>query len=270
MKVDVLTLEGKKSDQIELPNIFNTKINHNLIHKAYVNLTSHGFQKHATHPTAGQDVVADSNDPPTGRGISRIARMKGGGGGRQGQAGEVAGTRGGRQAHRPYINRVIYKKINKKENKLALCSAIAATSSKTLIEERGHKIDGLNSFPIIVSNEIENVINTKKMITILESLNLAQDTKRLDKRKKRTGKVALRGRTSKIGRSVLFVVSNSENLSKACSVIPGVDVCSAKNLSVLNLAPGGTVIRLTVFSKKAIEEISQIKSNHLELMVTLQ
>ena len=96
MKIDVVDLNGKKYEKIELPNGFQTKLNHNLIHKAYINLESHKFQKHAVHPTAGQDVVADSNDPPTGRGISRIARMKGGGGGRQGQAGEVAGTRGGR------------------------------------------------------------------------------------------------------------------------------------------------------------------------------
>ena len=152
MKIDVLSIDGKKSEQIELPNVFKTKLNADLIHKAYINLQSHGFQKHSTHPTAGQDVVADSNDPPTGRGISRIARMKGGGGGRQGQAGEVAGTRGGRQAHRPYANKVIYKKINKKENKLALCSAIAATSSKELVERRGHKIEGINSLPIVISD----------------------------------------------------------------------------------------------------------------------
>ena len=270
MKIDVLTLAGKKSEQIDLPNIFETKLNHNLIHKAYINLESHGFQKHATHPTAGQDVVADSNDPPTGRGISRIARMKGGGGGRQGQAGEVAGTRGGRQAHRPYANKVIYKKINKKENKLALCSAIAATSSSSLIEKRGHKIQGITSFPIIVSDDIENVSNTSEMISVLKNLNLIQDVDRLSNRKKRTGKVALRGRTSKIGKSVLFVTSNSGKISKACSAIPGVDTCSANNLSVLNLAPGGNLIRLTVFSKKAIDEISQIKSTHLELMAVLQ
>ena len=270
MKIDVLTLAGKKSEQIDLPNIFETKLNHNLIHKAYINLESHGFQKHATHPTAGQDVVADSNDPPTGRGISRIARMKGSGGGRQGQAGEVAGTRGGRQAHRPYVNKVIHKKINKKENKLALCSAIAATSSKELIQSRGHIVSGIESFPLIVSNDIEDISTTKKMIEVLGNLNLMQDVKRLENRKKRTGKVALRGRTSKIGKSVLFVVSNSEKVSKACSGIPGVDTCASKNLSVLNLAPGGTIIRLTVFSKKAIEEISQIQSTHLELMVTLQ
>ena len=270
MKADLMTLDGKKSEQIDLPIIFNTELNTKLIRKAYINLESHGFQKHSTHPTAGQDVVADSNDPPTGRGIARIARMKGGGGGRQGQAGEVAGTRGGRQAHRPYPNRVIYKKINKKENKLALCSAIAATASKELIQSRGHKIEGIQSFPIIVEDEIENIANTSKMVNVIENLNISQDVERLAKRKKRTGKVALRGRTSKIGKSVLFVVSNSEKISKACSGIPGVDACSTKNLSVLNLAPGGSLIRLTIFSKKAIEEIAQIKSTHLELMVTLQ
>ena len=270
MKADLMTLDGKKSEQIDLPIIFNTELNTKLIHKAYINLESHGFQKHSTHPTAGQDVVADSNDPPTGRGISRIARMKGGGGGRQGQAGEVAGTRGGRQAHRPYANKVIYKKINKKENKLALCSAIAATTSKELIERRGHKIDGIELFPIVVEDDIESISNTRKMINVLNNLNIIQDVKRLENRKRRSGKVVLRGRASKIGKSVLFVVSNSEKISKACSGIPGVDSCSAKDLSVLNLAPGGTVIRLTVFSKKAIEEISQIKSKHLEIMVTLQ
>ena len=49
------------------------------------------------------DVVARSNDPPTGHGTARIARMRGGGGGRQGEAGGVASTRGGRQAHPPTV-----------------------------------------------------------------------------------------------------------------------------------------------------------------------
>ena len=183
MKVDILTLDGKKDGKIELPNIFETEIKKDVIHKAYINLESHGFQKHSTKPTAGQDVVADSNDPPTGRGIARIARMKGGGGGRQGQAGEVASIRGGRQAHPPKAEKVIYKKINKKENKLALCSAISATKSKELVLQRGHKIDEINSFPIIVSDEIESVTQTSKMIKILEDLKLIQDVKRLENRK---------------------------------------------------------------------------------------
>ena len=135
---------------------------------------------------------------------------------------------------------------------------------------RGHKIEGITSFPIIVSDEIENISTTNKMISVLNNLKITQDVKRLEKRKKRTGKVALRGRTSKIGKSAIFVVSNTEKISKACSGIPGIDVCSVNDLSVLNLAPGGSLIRLTIFSKNALKEISQIKSNHLELMVTLK
>tara|TARA_B110000014_G_scaffold242064_1_gene211359 strand:- start:1033 stop:1845 length:813 start_codon:yes stop_codon:yes gene_type:complete len=269
MKVDTVTLDGKKDGSIELPNIFETEIKKDVIHKAYINLESHGFQKHSTHATAGQDVVADSNDPPTGRGIARIARMKGGGGGRQGQAGEVASTRGGRQAHPPKAEKVIFKKINKKENKLALCSAISATKSKELVIRRGHKIDGINSIPLIVSDEIESVTQTSKMMKVLENLKLLQDVKRLENRKKRSGKVALRGRTKKTGKSALFVLADSKNVKNACRSIPGIDACSVKDLSVLDLAPGSDLIRLTIYSKKAIEEISKIKSRHLELMVTL-
>ncbi len=269
MKAKILTLDGKKHSEIELPSVFETDVRSDVIHKAYINLETHGFQKHSTKPTAGQDVVADSNDPPTGRGISRVARMKGGGGGRQGQAGEVASTRGGRQAHPPKAEKIIYKKINKKENKLALCSAISATKSKELVLKRGHKIEKIDSFPIIVTDEIESISQTSDLIKILEDLKLSQDVKRLEKRKKRSGKVVLRGRTKKIGKSVLFVVDDSKNLKKACNSIPGVDTCMIKDLSVLDLAPGSTLIRLTVYSKKAIEEIAKIKSTHLELMVTL-
>ena len=64
-------------------------------------------------------------------------------------------------------------------------------------------------------------------------------------------------------------MGSSKNVKKSCDSIPGVDACSVKDLSVLDLAPGSDLIRLVVYSKKAIEEISKIKSRHLELMVTL-
>jgi len=270
MKVLTLGINGAKESEIELPLVFSTPFRKDLISKSFTNLNSHKFQPQGRKPTAGMDVVARSNDPPTGQGRSRIAKMRGGGGGRQGEAGGVASVKGGRQAHPPKVQKVIFKKLNKKENKLALCSAIAATQSKEIIESRGHKIKSLKTFPIVISDEIESVTKTKEVLKILDSLQLMQDVDRLKSRRPRTGKSALRGRSTKIGKSVLFVVSNSEKVSKACSGIPGVDTCASKNLSVLNLAPGGTIIRLTVFSKKAIEEISQIQSTHLELMVTLQ
>jgi large subunit ribosomal protein L4e len=270
MKTTSYTTTGTKDAEVELPIIFSTPYRKELIHKAVTNLTSHKFQKQGRKPMAGMDVVADSNDPPTGQGVSRVARMQGGGGGRQGQGAEVASTRGGRQAHPPIVEKVIYKKLNKKENRLALCSAIAATASKDLVELRGHKIEGIESFPIIVSDDIESVSKTSEIRKIMDSLKLSQDVERLNARKPRSGQSRLRGRTKKVGKSVLFVTADSSNLSKAIGALPGVEVKSVKELSVLDLAPGSDPIRLTVYSKSAIDEIGKIKSTHLELMVKTQ
>ena len=268
--VPTYTTSGTKDGEIELPLVFSTPYRRELIHKAFTNLNSHKFQPQGRHPTAGMDVVADSNDPPTGQGVSRVARARGGGGGRQGQGAEVASTRGGRQAHPPIVEKVIYKKLNKKEKKLALCSAIAATASKELVESRGHKVEGIESFPIIVSDDIESVSKTSDMVKILDSLKLTQDVKRLESRKSRSGKSLLRGRSKKVGKSVLFVTKDSSQLSKAIGALPGVEARNAKELSVLDLAPGSDPIRLTVYSKSAIEEIAKIKSTHLEIMVKTQ
>jgi large subunit ribosomal protein L4e len=265
-KATSLTITGSKDDEIELPLVFSTPFRRELIHKAWTNLNSHKFQRQGRHPTAGMDVVADSNSPPTGQGISRIARMRGGGGGRQGQAGEVASTRGGRQAHPPNVNKVIFKKLNKKENKLALCSAIAATASKTHVQSRGHKVEEIESFPIIVSNDLELISKASEITKVLDDLKLSKDVERLQARKARSGQSSLRGRAKKVGKSVLFVTKDSEKITKACGSIPGVEARSVKDLSVLDLSPGSDPIRLTVYSKAAIEEISKIKSTHLNLM----
>ena len=270
MKIATYTTNGTKEGEIELPLIFSTPFRRELIHKAWTNITSHKFQPQGRHPSAGQDVVADSNDPPTGQGVSRVARAKGGGGGRQGQGAEVASTRGGRQAHPPIVAKVIYKKLNKKENKLALCSAIAATASKELVELRGHKIQGVETFPIIISDDIESISKANDILKILDSLKLIQDVTRLETRKSRSGQSRLRGRSKKVGKSVLFVTKDASNLSKAIGSLPGVEVRKVTDLSILDLAPGAHPIRLTVYSKSAIEEIAKIKSTHLELMVKTQ
>jgi len=159
------------------------------------------------------------------------------------------------------------QKLNKKENKLAFCSAIAATASKQLVESRGHKIENIDSFPIIVSDSLESISNPKEMNKIFDALKLTQDVKRLESRKPRSGKSALRGRKKKVGKSILVVAKNPKKLSKACGVLPGVDVRSVNGLSVLDLAPGSDPIRLTIYSKSAINEIAKIKSPHLELLV---
>jgi len=66
------------------------------------------------------------------------------------------------------------------------------------------------------------------------------------------------------------VTKKPQKLAKACGSFSGVDVIDVNELSVLDLAPGSDPIRLTVFSKNAINEIAKIKSPHLELMVKIK
>lgn len=275
--VQVRSLQGGKDgpDGVELPPVFLTPVRRDLIAKAYIHLESHRFQPKGTHPTAGMDVVAKSNDPPTGRGVSRIAKMRGGGGGRQGQAGGVASVRGGRQAHPPNVAKVIRKNLNKKENRLALCSAIAATASRELVEERGHRIGGGGGggedlqFPIVVSDDIESVSRARDLVDVIDALGLSADVDRLRSRKARTGKSALRGRGKKTGKSVLFVARSAGEIAKAAGSLPGVEARSVSDLSVLDLAPGSTLIRLVVYSRSAIADIGAIQSPHLDLMAKM-
>ena len=269
MKTKTFSITGTKQEDIDLPPVFSTPFRKDVIHRAFVNLDSHHYQSQGRHPTAGMDVVATSNDPPTGHGKARIARVRGGGP-RQGVAAGVSQTRGGRQAHPPTSKKVIYKKLNKRENRFALCSAIAATASKNIVQSRGHLVDKVDSFPLIVTDDLENISKAKDVLKVLEALHLTQDIQRLEKRKARSGRAVIRGRKTKTGKSVLFVTKNTKKLEKACGGFLGVDVRSASSLSILDLAPGSEPIRLTVYTKGAIEEIAKIKSSHLELMEVIQ
>lgn len=270
MKAPLYDAGGTSIGEVVLPALFSTPFRPDLIHKAFVNLDSHRYQPQGRHPTAGMDVVARSNDPPTGRGVSRIAKMRGGGGGRQGQAGGVASVRGGRQAHPPNVAKVTWKRLNRKENRLALCSAIAGTAIAGAIQSRGHRTGGVERFPIVVEDNVESINTTKGLISLLKSLDLYGDVERLESRSGRSGRSALRGRPKKTGKSVLFVVSDDTTLARACGAIPGVECRRAPDISVLDVAPGSVPGRLTVYSESALEILSNMPSTHLRIMEITQ
>src|SRR6478736_517348 len=161
MITKVLDIDGKEIDDLVLPPIFDTPYRPDIIKKVYVNLRSLSYQPQGRYPAAGEMVSAESRN--TGLGIARIARARGEGFPRAGQAAGVAGVRHGRVAHPPESWKKIYKKVNKKEKYLALRSAIAATARKDLIEQRGHKIGTVTNFPVVVSNDIESVSKAKDL-----------------------------------------------------------------------------------------------------------
>jgi large subunit ribosomal protein L4e len=282
VQAKVLGLDGKESHTIDLPTVFQTPFMYDVIHKAYVNLLSHSFQRQGRYPMAGEVVSAESRN--TGLGIARIARAKGEGFSRAGQAAGVASIRQGRVAHPPESWKNIYKKINNKEKQLALCSAIAATARKDLVERRGHKVSNISTFPIIVSDGIEDLSKTKHLLDLLHTLGLNDELKRLDfSRKPRSGTARRRGRKARSAVSAIIVISNAErhsskndgktdvksttpnknsrnkNIAKLSGSIRGVDIKQVKDLNVLDFAPGSKPIRLTIFSESAIKELDNLE-----------
>jgi large subunit ribosomal protein L4e len=254
--VKILEMDGSNQNTMALPTIFKTPYRPEVIQKVYNHLNSYSFQKQGRYPAAGQMVSAESRN--TGLGIARLARAKGEGFPRAGQAAGVAGVRHGRLAHPPVSWKNIYKKVNKKEKLLALCSAIAATANADLIRKRGHRLNNNIQLPIIVSNEIESVVKSKDLEKTLIKLGLEDDIKRTHVR--RTKSVHKNDTNRRSALSVLIIVGNDDNVGRLNNSLPGIAVKTVRSVSVLDLAPGSKPARLTIFSENAIKELNTLKS----------
>ena len=259
MKAILKDLHGKEIESMELPSVFNTPFRPEIIKKVYVNVLSTKYQRQGRYPAAGEIVSAESRN--TGLGIARIARAKGEGFQRAGQAAGVGGIRSGRLTHPPVSWRKNYKKINKKEKQLGFCSAIAATSNKNIIEKRGHNVENISEFPIVVSNDLEKITKTAELRKTLLSLGLEEDLKRSTNIVRiPSGKSRLRGRKKHTALSCLIVVSKDSALSKLKKSLPGVNVVPIENLSITDLVPGTKPVRLTIYTKNAIDSMNEINT----------
>ena len=259
MKVSLKDLRGKEIESLELPSVFNTPFRPEIIKKVYVNVLSTKFQPQGRYPAAGEIVSAESRN--TGLGMARIARARGEGFQRAGQAAGVAGVRSGRLAHPPVSWKKNYKKINKKEKQLGFCSAIAATSNKDIVEKRGHNVGNISAFPIVVANDLEKITKTAELRKTLLSLGLEDDLKRSTNTVRvPSGKSRLRGRKKHTALSCLIVVSKDSPVSKLKKSLPGVNIVSIEKLSIMDLVPGTKPVRLTIYTKNAIDSMNKINT----------
>ncbi len=256
LKTNVYTIDGEVKKELELPEIFSITPREDLIHKAFKAISLSLRQPYGLSPIAGSRRVGHNLGP--NHGISRIPRISGGSRGVL-----LASTVGGRSALSPRSDKVLYKKINKKEIKLAKLSAIALTSNKDYIVKRGHRISDETlkniTFPIVMEDDIETITRAKDAITILKNIGLYDDILRAKEGKKiRAGRGKMRNRTYKQPKSVLIVGSSQESL-RAFASLPGIDVASLNSLSIRKLAPGGNPGRLTIYTEGIIEKMRGVE-----------
>ena len=261
----------KDGKNITLPDVFNTEIRNDLVKSAV-----HASRANRRQPYGHREHDGKKAPQPgmkhsvewwgKGRGVSRIMRKTG-----QRTAAQNPHTRGGRRAHGPMVAKNWSQKLNSKQKIMARNSAISASMDKSIVSARGHKFSDEVRFPIIIGDYMESrngtdekydlesiplQYSTRKFVAMMEGLGLGDDLIRAKEgRKIRAGKATMRGRKYRTPKSILLVVSKKEGLHKAAKNVPGVDVIATKDLSAEDLAPGGDIGRLTVWTKSAIEDL---------------
>jgi large subunit ribosomal protein L4e len=251
--VKVFNLEGKSTRKIELPPVFATPLRPDVIKRAVLAIQSSRFQPQGRDPMAGKRTSAESRG--TGSAMARIPRLKG----QSGRAAFAPGTVGGRQSHPPVSEKRIVKRIPKKEKRLALLSAIAATASKEVVAARGHSVVDVLEIPLVVTNDLEALKKTREVEETLIRLGVLSDIYRVEgSRKVRAGKGKSRGRKMKQAVGPLIVVAEDKGIMEAARNIPGVNVASVSSLNAEMLAPGTHPGRLTIWTDSALERLNEL------------
>lgn len=253
--VDIYDLQGQTTRKTTLPPVFATPLRPDVIKRAVLAIQSHRRQPQGRNPMAGKRTTAESRG--TGMGISRVPRIKGG----RGTAALAPSTVGGRQPQPPTSAKKINRRIPKKETRLALQSAIAATASKETVVQRGHAITDIPQIPLIVVDEIQGLTQTQQVTEALTNLGVLPDIQRVKASKKiRAGKGKRRGRKTKQAKGPLIVIAENQGLTKAANNIPGVQVTKVSDLNPEILAPGTHPGRLTLWTDSALERLANIFS----------
>ena len=259
MKVQILDIGGKKLEDFTTP-LFEEPIREDIIFK----IIESEKVKASFSPkmNAGMDISASGNirhkrhswKSDRGRGLSRVPRKIFWRRGTQfsWEAAIIPGTKGGRRAHPPkgYPNS---KKINKKEIKKAILSALTYSNSIDELKNKYKKIKNKelqHNLPLIVENKFLT-LNTRESLISLKKILGSLNEIAIQKKKIRAGIGKLRGRKYKHNAGLLFVIGKNQNTK-----LSRIDIVKTNELMTEDLANNGA--RITLFTKDAIKELETI------------
>ncbi|OIV92142.1 hypothetical protein TanjilG_18714 [Lupinus angustifolius] len=243
---------------VALPDVMKASIRPDIVNFVHSNISRNSRQPYAVSRKAGHQTSAESWG--TGRAVSRIPRVSGGGTHRAGQAAFGNMCRGGRMFAPTRIWRRWHRKVNINQKRYAVVSAIAASAIPSLVQARGHRIETVPELPLVVSDTVEGVEKSKEAIKVLKEIGAFSDAEKAkDSRGIRPGKGKSRNRRY-ISRKGPLIVYGTEGAKavKAFRNIPGVELANVERLNLLKLAPGGHLGRFIVWTKSAFEKLDSI------------
>lgn len=256
--VNVHTPGKENKTTIKLPSVFLTPIRLDVVRFVHTNMRKNHRQPYAVSLLSGHQTSAESWG--TGRAVSRIPRVSGSGTHRAGQGAFGNMCRGGRMFAPTKIWRRWHRKINKNQKRFAVAAALAATAVAPLVQSRGHRISRALEIPLVVSDESFNAVDkTKQAIELLTKLGIYNDVERVKRtRHIRAGKGKWRNRRYVQRKGPLVVVSGKTTHTRGFRNLPGVDITDVSRLNLLDLAPGGHLGRLIVWTESAFKKIDEI------------
>jgi large subunit ribosomal protein L4e len=252
MKANVIDLSGNTVGQVELPPVFEEEYRPDLIKRAVLSAQANRLQPYGPHFYAGMNTSARSWGP--GHGVSRVPRVVNGR-----RAAGIPMAKGGRRSHPPRPEADRTEKINIKERRKAIRSAIAATAVSEIVSQRGHIFS--RDLPVVAKSDIESLTKTSEVMKFLMAAGLWSDVERAKAgRNIRAGKGKMRGRKYKNRKSLLIVAAEDQGLHKASRNLSGVDFITVEGLNAELLAPGTKAGRLTIWTEAALQKLSDMSS----------
>merc|ERR1711970_82400 len=246
-------------ESINLPAVFKAPIRPDVVTQVHTGLNKNNRHPYAVSAIAGEQTSAESWG--TGRAVARIPRVRGGGTSRSGAAAFGNMCRGGRMFNPNKTWRRWYRKVNVTQRRYATVSAIAATALPALAMTKGHRVEAVPEFPLVLDDSVESIKKTKDAVTVLRKTNAWADVERVKaSRRYRAGRGKMRNRRYVQKRGPLVIYGKDDGITLAFRNIPGVTLLPVDKLNLLKLAPGGHVGRFCIWTASAFNALDQVYS----------
>merc|ERR1711935_803170 len=250
------------SGSAALPACMTTPIRNDLVHFVHSQLAKNRRQAHAVFFKAGAEHSAESWG--TGRAVARIPRISGSGTSRSGQATFGNMCRKARMFAPLKIWRKWHRRVNITQRRHAVASALAASAVAPLVMARGHQVQNVPELPLVL--DALKAPNTKSLLTALNGVGLADDLSKVRSHKSlRSGAGKYRNSKYVLRKGPLVVFGDdSAEIKRAARNLPGVDTCHVNRLNIIQLAPGGHLGRLVVFTKDGFNGLNLQFGSHFK------
>lgn len=257
----LVTVYNEKNEvsqsKVVLPSVFRAPIRPDVVSYVHDLMSKNRRHPYAVGEQSGMQSSAESWG--TGRAVARIPRVRGGGTHRSGQGAFGNMCRGGRMFAPTKTWRRWHRKVNIKQRRYAIVSAIAASGIPSLVMAKGHRIEQIPEVPLVLNDKVEEVKRTKEAVKILKKLNAWKDIEKVYATKRtRAGIGKMRNRRRVMKRGPLIIYNKDNGITRAFRNIPGITLLNVERLNLLKIAPGGHLGRFCIWTESAFKRLDEI------------